>query len=370
MMRSWTLLAHLLPRRDTLDDDPVARRAASFPPGWLRSAWLVSGLPAIVSLWGLFQVVAILAGPPGLATISLTSVLCCLFPLFVLSPSLVLWVLPLSLALAPSVVRERERRTWDTLRATPLSLESILLSKAAGILSWLRGPLRNGQAVIVLAAISTGLILLIRLREGVGTIQDGLPPLGLGVVALWVVALLGAALFMADRAPQYGLMAVAALAVSVVAASERSAPVSAAVAVFGVWLVDIVGVAALLGALLLGAALFVADRAQQFVLMAVTALAVSATVRSERAALASAAAAVFGVWLADIVIAVMVMALVPSEMLRYLGIRTLTVVALGPVGAYVFDLPPTALPVMIPVTLLGREIVIRAAWRWTCAAAS
>ena len=307
-MSSWSLLLRLLPRGNRLDDHPVAQRVMALPPRWVgigRGLWQCAVLSIVPScvLSGLL----IFTGESGLSVMVLSGTLCFLFPLFVISPSLVLWVLPLSLALTPAVVRERERRTWDMLRVTPLGTESILLAKAAGGLWWLRSLLRNGQILIVLVAFSSGFFLFTRWRDTVATITPG--------ASMLLMTLAGTIITSA------------------------------------------------------GAVIVLADRAQQVVLMAVLALAASVSARSERAALAGGVALAFGAWLAETALGVLVLTLAPAHTLTYSGLRVMLVVALGPVGAAMIDLPAGTMLLAAALTLIGREIAVRAAWRWVCAAA-
>lgn len=308
-MSSWSLLLRLLPREDRLGDHPVAQREMALPPRWpgRRNPVRQCATTAIIS-FSTIWVVLFVEAPGAAGFLLFSSTFCFLFPLLALAPSLIAWVLPLSLALAPAVARERERGTWDMLRVTPLGVDSILLAKAAGGVWRLRSLLRNGRVMLVLIAFGSGFVLSTRWRQDVADIVPDAPVLLMTLASTLIVSV--------------------------------------------------------------GALIVLADRAQQAVLMAVSALGASAVTRSERIALVGGVALTFGAWLADTAIGIVVMALTPNHTINHSGLRAVTVFTLGPVGAYMVNLPVGTLLPVTALTLAVREIVIRVVWRGVCAAAN
>jgi hypothetical protein len=241
----------------------------------------------------------------ALVSVSNSTILYCLhgvliWPLLLL-PSLVWWTLPLGMALAPVVVREHEQGTWDTLRTTPLDTETILLNKArARLLRW-STQMYFSRGVLVFVSLIVGLISL--------------------------------NLFLTPGSPVSSLPFAQACGVSAV--------VSAA-----------------------AAGLFLLDRAQQFVLMAVAALAASVSSRAMRIAQPGAITAAFLVWLADAGIGAALIATDPqgpsasaTDLARWLAM-------LGPLSGYMAYLSPERGIPYIALTLALRELAVRLIWRW------
>lgn len=237
---SWDLLRVLFPWGD---------RPTRLPMIAARETFRVTALPGYSSrLKKIFPLLLAAAGALYLVALVIwrtTNVPFCLnglvlaVPLIVLAPSLLLWALPLALALAPPVAREREARTWEVLRTTPLTTEEILLSKAQGALTSLRRALRPiwHAQLHILAALLVGAGATLLLSGGLlATDKVGMltrqNPLCLGA-PLVVVATLAA--YLLDRVQQFVLMAVAALAASTAASSVRAATSAAIGAVLVTW---------------------------------------------------------------------------------------------------------------------------------------
>jgi hypothetical protein len=305
-MSSWRLLRHITPFWGSSLENAIFLREITRPPVWKQYSATASRLvgPFLVLLVLLSLLGSQLSSP---LLFCLNGSTCLLLPLVALAPSLLLWVLPLGLTLAPVVVLERERHTWDTLRMAPLNIEMILLSKTEGVLWWLRHLIRNMRVVLVLTSLGVGLISLTLIDNTFATDSSSIEPEGMCGIAL-------------------GLMFVAAF-------------------------------------------IFLIDRAQQFVLMAVSALAVSATAPTLRVALPVASVATFFAWLADIGLAAILLALQPHHTLRFLELRAMALIILGPAAAFMIEL--AILPALAHIigALIVREIAIRVLWRWTVHAA-
>ena len=228
-----------------------------------------------------------------------------MIPLAVLVPSLLLWALPLALALAPLVARERQAQTWEILRATPYTCEEILLSRAQVALVSLRKALRPLWHVQlhVLIAVLIGGGGMVMLSGGLLTWRRG-------------------------KLIQNNLLC------------------------FGVILVAALAIAA-----------FVADRIQQFVLMAVAAIAASTATRSVRSATTAAIGAVLVACGVDLAIGVVVLLAQPPGEVYDLTFSLLTMVLLGPPMGYLMELPPLMIVALIGGTLVVRAIAIRVLWR-------
>jgi hypothetical protein len=289
-MSSWKLL-HKLTAFWAAIDNPIFWRETFRPPIWqgiTAQAARVSGLT--LALAGVFCYLN------TLLVFYVHSLLVLLVPIFVL------WTVLIGLTLGPAIVRERELGTWEILRSTSLSLEDIILGKAAGGLWWLRHMLQTLSGLVVLIAIVLGLGSLILTPS-----DFDLGPLSVPSEAVCTMALL--------------------------------LP-------------------------LITAILFIADRAQQFVLMVTAALAVSTSSSTVRVALPAASVATILVWLTDIGLAVIVLAAQPDAALGRMGRPVLTLSTLGPTVAYLSMLSLDRMLICVALTLIAREIAIRVIWRW------
>lgn len=305
-MTSWNLFRYLTPFWEPPIAEPVFGRERTYPPIWRKAGpWAARAVkPALLALAGLYALALILAPMPvsALCAFSATYVI---LPLFALAPSLLLWTLPLGLALGPIIVREREGGTWDTLRATPLDTALIVLSKAQGALWPLRDLMALVRTLVIIVASGAGAFALIVMARAIFG-PPGWPP----------------------------VLCVASVAV----------------------------VAA-------GALVFLADWAQQFVLMGLAALAVSAAAPSQRVALPGAIVAAFVAWMANAGLAWLMLLILPGHALNQPSALLPTLAALGPPVTYTLALTPAQILIVIAITFLLREIAIRAIWRWALGAA-
>lgn len=291
-MSTWTLLRYLNPFGRAIAN-PVVTRETTTP----HSTRHISDLPRV---WWLLMVV------PGLVS-------CCLVlslgnPLVLLVPLVALWNLLIGLGLAPSIARERERRTWETLRVTPLTTPTLVLSKATGALWHLRDLIQVSSLVMLIAAIGIGAIG----PALIGTSLDG---------------------------------------------SLRTGTND------GLW-------ALMVGLALLAAAVFVADRVQQFVLVVTATLAASASAPSTRSALTGASAAALIAWLLEVILAGILIAALPGYAAADIERTLVILAALGPAAGYLAALSPGGALACITSTLLIRELATRRLWAWTLRAAS
>jgi hypothetical protein len=221
--------------------------------------------------------------------------------LILVIPVLMFWMVLTSLTLAPIVVAEREHQTWETLRTTPLDTESILIGKAGGALWWQRDVLRAMIALLMVFAVGIALVGLILVPTS-------------------------------DQTSHYSDLLLCGLALVI--------PVIVAV-------------------------VFVADRAQQFALTITGVLATSASARSNRVALASAVVVSFLLWLVDIGVAGVLLAIQPGRTSLTVETNWAVLATLGPVAEYLAELPLERVALYVTATLLVREAVIRLLWSWT-----
>ncbi|HEX3053078.1 MAG TPA: hypothetical protein VHP83_20635 [Aggregatilineaceae bacterium] len=106
--------------------------------------------------------------------------------------------------------------------------------------------------------------------------------------------------------------------------------------------------------------LFLADRWQHYVGMVVMAVASSAGALSSRQAALNALVGVFGMWLVEILGTLLVIILwLPAEKI---GQTLLVITALGPAAAYLDTMPILPALLLIVLTLLLREAVVRSLW--------
>jgi hypothetical protein len=306
-MQSWRLFKHLVPLRESeVEFTPVFLRERRRSFRW----WTVSIPPRVVRVSLPAAVLLVVAYVMALVMVPMSLVTYCLtglliWPLVAL-PSLGLWALPLGLTLAPVVVRERVAGTWHTLRLTPLDTETILLSKARAALVRIKPWLIIFRAVLISVSLVAAMVSL-NLIEHIAHTYPSLPP------------------------------------------------------------TNACGVGTLV--MVITALVFLIDRAQQFVLMAVAALAVSASSGSERLTLPGANAASFLVWMADLGAVIVVFSFHPGGAALSLSTGLPLLVMLGPVAGYAGYLTPGFAVLLIVATLIIRELAVRILWHWTVSAA-
>jgi hypothetical protein len=271
-------------------ENPLFVRETSHPPVWYRVYQRLARATG-VSL--------VLSGL--LCYLSIVLIFLLNNVLILIIPVLMFWMVLTSLTLAPVVVGERERQTWETLRTTPLDTESILIGKAGGALWWQRDVLRAMITLLLIFAV------------------------GIAVLSLILVPTL-------DRNTHYSdvLLCGSALVLPVI-----------------------------------GAAVFVADRAQQFALMVAGVLATSASAHSNRAALGSAVVVSFLLWLVDIGVAGVLLAVQPGRTSLTVETNWTLLATLGPVAEYLYKLPLDRIALYVSLTLLVREAMVRLLWSWT-----
>jgi hypothetical protein len=307
-MTSWRLFKHLTPFRESdVESTPVFWRERSRTPFW-RTIQLPRRIERVgfrtVALVVLIYMLGLVLAPDPVVAYCLSTLV---IWLLLLLPSLALWPLPLGLALGSIVVREREQGTWYTLRAIPLDTETILLSKARAALMRL-GPLMTlSRGALVFAAMVVAVISLNALEhitESHPGFLSSSDACGAGIIVM-----------------------------------------------------------------VMSAGLFLIDRAQQFVLMAVAALAASTTSPSTRVAVPGASGAALLAWMADVGVAVTLVAVDQGGASISLMASVRLLAMLGPVAGYTGYLPPQHGVFYILLTFACREMVVFLLWRWTVRAA-
>lgn len=225
--------------------------------------------------------------------------------LVLLIPVLVLWTMLLVLTLAPIIAQERAQRTWETLRTTPVPVDYLVLGKASGALWWLRDLIRLLGGAVVLASLGVGLVSMVLSSSESNSNPYGIPAI---------------------------LLCMGALLLPVVTAG-----------------------------------LFIMDRAQQFLLIILAGVSVSAASHSARGAILTTSGVVFTVWLLDLAFPALVLASQGSGSLvsSFLALGTL-----GPVVGYVSTFSLTEALGISVLTLLLRELAVYGLWRWTVRSAA
>jgi hypothetical protein len=303
-MASWKLFLYLTPFWEPTLDNVIFERETSRPPIWRGAAgWIPRVASALVLLVVVMNLAASKLNNPVIFCLNNTT--CLLFPLVLVTPSLLLWALPLGLTLAPTIVRERELHTWDTLLLTPLDINLILLSKAGGAMWWLRDMMYTMRVVLLVTSWVVGVMSLVLLES-----SAPLPDLSSATVCGMAIVLM-----------------------------------------------------------LVSAGLFLLDRAQQFVLMVVAALAASTSASTTRMALPGASVAALGAWLFDVSLALLVASILPGPAVRFMEFRAIVLAVVGPLGVYLTELSFVQAALAIAGTFTLREIAVRALWRWTVRAA-
>ena len=234
-MPSWMIWDRLIElRRDSLTN-PIVMRAVSTsaPPRWLGVPSLRRAAPGLVMVLALHALI-IVFGQGQWNDWLLTGTVVLIIVGMMFGPSLLLWALPLGLAIGPAIVREREDRTWDLLRITPLDLDELLLGKIQGGLWWLRNPIRSLQTVTVLMGlIVAGAAVITNNTLFRSDCETGCQFL------LWGWMPFGLAMFVLDRMQQFALMITAALAASATTRTTRTGLMVGSLATFGAWSAEI-----------------------------------------------------------------------------------------------------------------------------------
>jgi hypothetical protein len=222
--------------------------------------------------------------------------------LFFLVPPLLFFISATGFTLAPIVAQERVQKSWEPLLTIPPTLDLILLGKVGGALWWTRRLMLMMGVIMLTLSIGAGFVSLILIPTGFVRNSDwGEFFLCGGIIVFPIV---GSAIFLIDRIQQYLLLVTV-------------------------------------------------------VLVGVTATA------SIRRALSMASAAVLLVWLVEVVVTGVLMALQPGHQALLDGGRILSYATLGPVISYIMELSLSQAVLYIAGTLCVREFLIRCAWRWS-----
>ena len=295
-MSSWQLLIHLIWFSE-MSDNPIFLREANRAPLWqkiLRRLSHATGLMLVLGGLGCYLSVLLVFFLNNL--------------LILVAPFLFLWTMLVGMTLGPVVVGERERRTWEILRATPFNTETILLGKACGALWWLRDIIRLMTGFLVMVAAGVGLVSLVLTPTLSDRTLGDLPEIAVCGLAMVV--------------PFFS------------------------------------------------AGIFIVDRAQQFVLTAVMSLAASAPSKSIQSALVGGGGVALVVWLLDVGVAIGVLALEPGQLVTESPTDLLVMAIMGPMIGYLNVVSFARMMIYMALTLLGRELVVRLLWRWTVRTAS
>ena len=242
-MSSWHLFRLIIPWRELpTDHTPVAVRER-FDTSLLRHVPdLASRIPPLLPILIAGGYIAVLLFSGSTQAPFCFNGLFLMLPLVVIVPSLLLWIVPIGLALGPIIAREREARSWEALRTTPFSAEEILLSKARGALWSMRISLYRLWSVQgqVLAAIFIGASAMLVFSDVLGKTTESYTSGGSNLLCAGILVLIfvGAGVYLADRAQQLVLIVVAILAASVRKPAIRSALPSAIIAGFLTWGID------------------------------------------------------------------------------------------------------------------------------------
>lgn len=307
-MGSWTLLRTFI-AWETLPttQSPIFKRESDQSPLWQSRRLSFPRVPALLLITAsVALVLAVQLIDVPLVSRCANAGLMVIGPPLLLLPSLVLWVVPLGVVFAPIIVRERHSGNWEILRATPFSVEELLLNKAGGALWRLR------RLLVSLGGLQAQILAAVLLSLGLIQFLDAL-----------------------NNLPE-----------------ERFGAIDRSVLCIG-------------GVVLLGviAGLFLLDRLQQLIVMIVAALALSTSSGSTQMALTRAVAATFLTWVVDVAVAVLALILQPAGQVQDFVYSTAAIVMLGPIAGYVIELPLVDVALLILATFTVREIAVRGLWR-------
>lgn len=191
----------------------------------------------------MFLLAAFFADDLG-ASVLLIVPCCWLGPLILLLPSGLVWTLPLGLAVAPAVARDRRRGTWDLLRITPMDDDILLLIVVRSALERLRSLLYWLLLALALMAGVMGAFFAERMADLLNRhLPQPITHNEPGVVMFIMVVLWGSGLLLilADRFQQLIMMALAALSTGTAAGPAiRTSQSVGALAALAAWIVEIV----------------------------------------------------------------------------------------------------------------------------------
>ena len=240
-MSSWNLLRHLFGSGKRYRHNPVFRHEIRQQFYIFRSTLPELGSMVLVILSVLLLLLAFYLGMP-LSWCFFVPICIPLSLCFLAYPLVVLTAVS---TLAPVIARERAQRTWETLRVTPLPVETIVLGKAHAAIFKLHDQtirLLIGLT-LVMGSLVTALVLLVR-RSGAPLSND---PTANGLLTLLLLA--SGLLFFAERAQQAALFSAAALVVSASVRSTRTALAGTLASTFILWTADLLIVQLLVTAL-------------------------------------------------------------------------------------------------------------------------
>lgn len=288
-MNSWRLFTFALVFWEAYEN-PIFLREAAHEPAWYKVAQRIGRIPSLS--------LAIVAGSFLLwfaVLLFFRNIL-----VFLLLP-LFLHIIATGITLAPLVVDERVKHSWETLLVAPFTPMELLLGKVSGALWWLRHMLLAMSVLLFLVAIGIGFISL----------------------ALTPTSLPGT-----DEVPIFVLC-------------------------LGVAVLPVVGATA-----------FVIDRIQQFLLVVSAVVAAGSSATSLRTAFFSAISVSMIVWIVEILFAGMILTFQPGRTTMIAETNLLSLITLGPVVNFIitFNLAQTVF--WTCCTFVGREIAIRCLWRW------
>ncbi len=114
---------------------------------------------------------------------------------------------------------------------------------------------------------------------------------------------------------------------------------------------------------LLSCAIFILDRAQQYMLVVASALSAGTLSSSVRGAFTSASTAALLVWMLEVLVAGTLLALRPGADLVLSKSRLLLLMTTGPTVSFVIDLPIDIAALYLVLVWCMREIAFRVLWR-------
>lgn len=285
-MYTWKLLVHVL-LGWSIYENTVFVRDSSHDPIW----------------YGVLRRIVAFRNTLMMASILVWIILVLFFGnlLIFFIPPLIFFMLVTALTLAPIVVEERAKLSWEALLTIPYDMETILLGKTSGALWHIR------YLIYAMGA------LLFCISAGVGFISLTLIPVeATRTGARYEIALCGLLLIV---------------------------PV-------------------------MGSILFIVDRVQQYLLMVTAALASSTSTPSVRSALSMAPAAVLLIWFAEIAGTEVLLTLARGGIPELSAAHFLSIATLGPVVSYIVEMDLGNAILCIFGTLLVREMLMGLLWHW------
>ncbi len=227
-MQSWKLFRQIVIAQNA-HYNPIFLRETSHLPVWYVKTWRYAVSPLLR-----FMFIAVII------LLYVVSILYVNNLLFLFVPPLMLLLLTTCLTLGPLIPEERVKQSWELLGVLPDGMEAVLIGKTGGALWWMRRLMLGTSALLSIIAAGVGLLSLTLIPTSMARNNASMEFFLCGMVL--IIPAISILLFAFDRAQHYMLVVTAILAASTSSPSVRVGLSNSLVAVFSVWLAEVLGV--------------------------------------------------------------------------------------------------------------------------------